>query len=82
MELGHRIEKIRFTAPVPVDSRVRLHATLLASEPRAGGRLNRIGVNIEIEGQDKPALVGETLFLAYGAPGSDCGSASSAPPPG
>jgi len=27
-----------------------------------------VGVEIEVEGQEKPALVGETLFLSYGDP--------------
>ena len=67
MGVNYGVEKIRFTNPVPVGSRVRLHAKLLGSEAKGGGRLNRIGVQIEIEGEEKPAMVGETLFLAFGA---------------
>lgn len=66
MGVNYGIEKLRFTGPVPAGARIRLHATLLGSAPKAGGILNRIGINIEVEGEDKPALVGETLFLAYG----------------
>jgi acyl dehydratase len=68
MGVNYGIEKVRFTNPVPVGSRVRLHGKLLGSEPKGAGRLNRIGVQIEIEGQEKPAMVGEVLFMAFGAP--------------
>lgn len=68
MGVNYGLEKIRFTNPVPVGSRVRLHAKLLGSDAKGGGRLNRIGVQMEIDGEEKPALVGEVLFLAFGAP--------------
>jgi len=68
MGVNYGVEKVRFTNPVPVGSRVRLHATLKGSEPKGPGRLNRIGVQMEIEGQEKPAMVGEVLFMAFGAP--------------
>jgi len=68
MGVNYGVEKVRFTSPVPVGSRVRLHATLKGSEPKGPGRLNRIGVQMEIEGQEKPAMVGEVLFMAFGAP--------------
>jgi hypothetical protein len=32
--------------------------------------LERVDVQIEVEGQEKPAMVGEVLFLAFGAPPS------------
>jgi len=68
MGVNYGVEKIRFTNPVPVGSRVRLHAKLLGSDAKGGGRLNRVGVQMEIEGDEKPAMVGEVLFLAFGAP--------------
>jgi acyl dehydratase len=68
MGVNYGIEKVRFTNPVPVGSRVRLHAKLNGSEPKGAGRLNKIGVEMEIEGKDKPAMIGEVLFMAYGAP--------------
>jgi len=58
--------RLRFTAPLPSGSRVRLHAKLNGTERRSNGVLSRIGVEVEIEGHDRPALVGEILFLAYG----------------
>ena len=68
MGVNYGVEKIRFTNPVPVGSRVRLHAKLLGSDAKGAGRLNRIGVQIEIDGEAKPAMVGEVLFMAFGAP--------------
>ena len=65
MGVNYGVERVRFTSPVPSGSRVRLHATLQASERRPAGVLFRIGVELEIEGSEKPALVGEVLYLAY-----------------
>ena len=65
MGLNYGTEKIRFTAPVPVGSQVRLKATLRSSEKRGEGVLYRLGVEIEIRDSEKPALVGEVLYLAF-----------------
>ena len=68
MGLNYGTEKIRFTAPVPSGSRVRAHGKLLSSERRGPSLLYHVGVEIEVEGQEKPALVGEVVYLATGAP--------------
>jgi acyl dehydratase len=65
MGINYGTEKIRFTAPVPVGSQVRLKATLRGSERRGEGVLYRLGVEIEIKGSEKPALVGEVLYLVF-----------------
>jgi acyl dehydratase len=67
--VNYGTEKLRFTSPVTVGSRVRLHAKLLRAERRGPGIVYNLGVQVEIEGQEKPALVGEVVFLAIG--GSD-----------
>ena len=59
---------MRFTSPVPVGSEVRVNARLLSSEPKGDGILYKVGVQIEIKGQEKPAMVGEVLYLALGQP--------------
>ena len=66
MGVNYGTEKIRFTAPVPSGSRVRLHAKLLRAERRGPGVVYHVGVQIEIEGQEKPAVVGEVVYLAAG----------------
>ena len=65
MGINYGIEKIRFTAPVPVGSEVRLHAKLVSAERRGEGVLYRVGVHVEIRGQEKPACVGEVLYLVF-----------------
>jgi acyl dehydratase len=65
MGINYGTEKIRFTAPVPVGSQVRLKARLLSSERRGEGILYRLGIEIEIKDAEKPALVGEVLYLVF-----------------
>ena len=65
MGINYGTEKIRFTAPVPVGSQVRLKARLLSSERRGEGVLYRLGVEIEIKDAEKPALVGEVVYLVF-----------------
>jgi acyl dehydratase len=61
--VNYGIEKVRFPAPVPVGSRIRLRAAVNAAERRGTGILYRVGVTVEVEGQEKPALVGEVVYL-------------------
>lgn len=68
--VNYGTEKLRFTAPVPVNSRIRLHAKLLRAERRGPNVVYHIGVEVEIEGKEKPALVGEVVFLASGGIGA------------
>jgi acyl dehydratase len=65
MGINYGIDRVRFTAPVPSGSDVRLHAKLLSGEPRGEGVLYKVGVQIEIKGAEKPALVGEVLYLVF-----------------
>ena len=65
MGVNYGTDKIRFTNPVPSGSRVRAKARLLSSQRKGDGILYKVGVEIEIEGQDKPALVGEVLYLVF-----------------
>jgi acyl dehydratase len=64
MGVNYGTEKLRFTSPVPSGSRVRLHAKLLRAERKGPGIVYNVGVEVEIEGQEKPALVGEVIYLA------------------
>ena len=65
MGINYGIDKVRFTSPVPSGSEVRLHAKLLSGEPRGEGVLYKVGVQVEIKGAEKPALVGELLYLVF-----------------
>lgn len=64
--VNYGANKLRFTAPVPVDSRVRLKQTLLAADDVKdnGVRLTFENV-VEIEGGERPALVVESLSIVY-----------------
>jgi acyl dehydratase len=65
MGVNYGAEKIRFPAPVPVGSRVRASATLDEATPFEGGVQMNLKVTIEVEGQEKPAMVGSILFRRY-----------------
>jgi acyl dehydratase len=68
MGVNYGTEKIRFTSPVPVGSRVRLHAKVARAERRGPSVVWTVGVQVEIEGRKKPALVGEVVYMAAGGP--------------
>ena len=53
--------KVRFPAPVPVGSRVRGTAELVACDEIPGGVQTTIVVTIEVEGGTKPACVAESI---------------------
>jgi len=53
--------KVRFPSPVPVGCRVRGGAEITAVEDIAAGLQTTITITIQVEGQDKPACVIESL---------------------
>ena len=66
MGVNYGLNKVRFTAPVPVGSRLRARMTLLSAEPIDGNGLQMAwAVAIEREGADKPVCVAEALLRRY-----------------
>jgi acyl dehydratase len=63
--LNYGLNRVRYTSPVPVNSRVRLRQTIKAAEIVEGGVRVTSDCVIEIEGQERPALVAEFLMLVY-----------------
>jgi acyl dehydratase len=63
--INYGSNKVRFTNMVPVGSRVRARCKMLSAEARAGGMQIINEVTIEIEGQNRPACVAETISLVY-----------------
>jgi acyl dehydratase len=65
--INYGCNKVRFTSPVQAGSKVRARAKLIAADPmdKGGVRLTN-QVTIEIEGQDRPACVAETMSIVYG----------------
>ena len=65
MQINYSIENIRFAQPVPVDTKVRLIAKLVAIANLRGITKATIGVTMEIDGEKKPAYTGEVVFLYH-----------------
>ena len=66
MGVNYGLNKVRFPAPVPVGSRVRLGATLKESEDLGSGGVQvTLETTFEIEGTDKPACVAELVLRYY-----------------
>lgn len=65
MQINYGIENLRFAQPVLVDSRVRLIAKLNAIVNLRGVTKATINVELEIEGQKKPAYTGDVVFLYH-----------------
>lgn len=64
MMLNYGFDRIRFPAPVPSGSRVRARTVLADVDERKPGQiLVQLDVTIEIEGEDRPAVVAEWLSL-------------------
>jgi acyl dehydratase len=66
MAVNYGFNSVRFTAPVKVGSRIRDRAVLQGVEEKEGGRiLVNTSHTVEIEGEEKPALKAEWLFMFY-----------------
>jgi len=64
--VNYGLNKVRFTAPVPVGSRLRAHMHLLAAEPIDGEGVQLTWrVTVEREGVAKPVCVAESLVRRY-----------------
>lgn len=66
MGVNYGFDKLRFVSPVRSGRRVRGRFVLAEAKLRKAGELqSRTSVTVEIEGEDKPALVAEWLGLIY-----------------
>lgn len=64
MGVNYGFNKIRFTNPVPVDSKVRGKFTIIETKKKGGNNiLVTSKAEVEIEGQITPALVAEWMDL-------------------
>ena len=69
MGINYGFDKVRFLAPVKVDSRVRARAKLLDAQEKAPGQfLIKQEITVEIENGSKPALVCEWLTMVMVSP--------------
>jgi acyl dehydratase len=65
MGVNYGLGKVRFPAPVPVNSRLRAHFKLVKFEPLDGGAQITCEVTMEREGSDKPVCVAESIARRY-----------------
>ena len=66
MGVNYGLNKVRVTSPVPVGSRLRARMKLLSLTPiDNNGSQMAWEVTVEIEGQDKPACIAESLSRRY-----------------
>lgn len=66
MGVNYGFDKLRFVSPVKSGSRVRGHFTLVEAKMRSEKELAvKMNVSVEIEGEEKPAVVADWLSLTY-----------------
>jgi acyl dehydratase len=66
MGVNYGLNRVRFTAPVPVGSRLRARLTLLQSEPIEQNGFQMVwSVAVEREGVAKPVCVAESIARRY-----------------
>ncbi len=64
--LNYGSNKVRFTNAVPAGARVRLRQRIVAAEPVAGNGVRVTSeMTVEVEGQERPALVAEIIGVQY-----------------
>jgi acyl dehydratase len=64
--VNYGFDRLRFISPVRAGSRLRGRFTLMEAKPRGADVLeSRTSVNVEIEGEAKPALVADWIGLIY-----------------
>lgn len=59
--INYGFDKVRFPSPVPVGAKIRSSSTLKRAELKGGMIETMSEVKVEVEGQDKPAVVAESL---------------------
>ena len=66
MVVNYGLDSVRFIQPVKVDSRVRLKVKLgEVTEKKPGQWLLKAIATLEIEGEEKPAYIAESLSLCF-----------------
>ncbi len=66
MAVNYGVDRVRFPAPVPVGKRVRMRSKLLAVDEIGESAVQmKYQQTVEVEGQEKPGCVAETLSRIY-----------------
>ena len=64
--LNYGLNRVRFTAPTPAGSRIRMGLKVTDVTEVSGGYQVTFGLTFERDGQEKPVCVAELLFRYYG----------------
>ena len=62
MGLNYGLNRVRFPAPLPVDSRIRANVELVSVEDVGDSLQVVVRTSVEVEGQQKPACVADAIF--------------------
>ncbi|MCC7370672.1 MAG: MaoC family dehydratase [Chloroflexi bacterium] len=66
MVINYGSNRVRFVSPVPVGARIRLRVKLLSVDEVQPGVVQSVSqATVEIDGQEKPAMVAETVGRTY-----------------
>jgi acyl dehydratase len=66
MGVNYGFEKVRFVAPVKSGKKIRGHFTLMSADEKAPGQWQfKYAVKVEIDGEEKPALMAEWLTMQF-----------------
>lgn len=66
MGVNYGFDKVRFVAPVKSGRRIRGRFTLMSADEKAPGQWQfKYAAKVEIEGEDKPALMAEWLTMQF-----------------
>lgn len=61
MQVNYGVDKLRFPAPVPVDSHIRAGAELIKLDRNDKGGRATVRVTVEVQGSNRPACVVDTI---------------------
>jgi acyl dehydratase len=64
-KVNYGLDKVRFIAPVPVNSRIRMSAVIDSITEVKGGIQLGVTQTVEVEGSEKPAVIAEGLYRFY-----------------
>ena len=65
MGVNYGVDRVRFTSATPSGGLVRGRVSLLEFESKPGGAKYKLGITVELKGQEKPVCVAETLAMGY-----------------
>ena len=64
-KVNYGLDRVRFTNPVKAGSKVRMHSTIAEVTEVKGGVQIKTNNTIEIEGEERPAVIAEFLARFY-----------------